>query len=175
MRIVKNIVGQKFGKLTVIQYIGINDGGLATWECQCDCGNKKVVAGTFLKRSVVKSCGCLLFEKEPKNKLPNGQGLKNKVYNEQARYRDYLFELTKEQFFSIVNNHCNYCGNEPSNFVSDKHNNRFYYNGIDRIDNNIGYTLENCVAACKICNRAKRDLSTQEFNSWISRIINYNE
>lgn len=173
----KNIIGKKFSKLTVLSHTGVKK-GLVIWLCQCDCGNTKEVAGTFLKRNIVKSCGCLLRENEPANKLPDGQGLKNKVYNDykkQARYRGYSFELTQEQFLSMANTHCAYCGDEPSNFIEDKHNNKFYYNGIDRLNNNIGYILQNCVPCCKICNRAKRDLSTDEFARWIKRVISYNE
>lgn len=44
------------------------------------------------------------------------------------------------------------------------------YNGIDRIDNQKGYSLDNVVACCRICNNAKSDMTVHEFHSWIMRI-----
>ena len=44
-------------------------------------------------------------------------------------------------------------------------------NGIDRIDNNIGYTKENSVPCCEICNKAKRDMSYNDFINYLKRIV----
>jgi hypothetical protein len=43
-------------------------------------------------------------------------------------------------------------------------------NGIDRADNALGYTVENSVSCCKICNIAKRDLTIEEFIFWGKRL-----
>lgn len=45
--------------MTVLEFAGINEKGRSLWLCECDCGNKKVVVGTELKRGKVKSCGCM--------------------------------------------------------------------------------------------------------------------
>ena len=47
-------------------------------------------------------------------------------------------------------------------------------NGIDRIDNNIGYTNENSVPCCKTCNFAKNILSESQFYLWIKKIYEHN-
>jgi hypothetical protein len=39
----------------------------------------------------------------------------------------------------------------------------FIYNGIDRVDNNKGYTIENCVPCCTAVNYAKLDMSYSDF------------
>ena len=44
------------------------------------------------------------------------------------------------------------------------------YNGVDRVDNSLGYIKENCVACCKICNNAKSTLSISEWQEWIIRV-----
>jgi hypothetical protein len=46
----------------------------------------------------------------------------------------------------------------------------YIYNGIDRVDNTRGYSIDNCVACCKQCNWAKRELPQQEFIDWIHRV-----
>lgn len=56
---VENLVGRRFGKLTVIDYSGKSTSGIHLWECKCDCGNIKTIAGADLRRGHSKSCGCL--------------------------------------------------------------------------------------------------------------------
>lgn len=94
---------------------------------------------------------------------------RTKIYNCKisARYgilrrgspkRGYDMTLTFEEFKNIVSKSCKYCG-ENIKII-----------GIDRIDNNIGYILENCVPCCKICNIMKSTLSLEEFISHIKKI-----
>lgn len=53
-----DLTGQRFGRLTVIEYDHAEHDG-AHWLCKCDCGNEKVVAGYLLRNGGAKSCGCL--------------------------------------------------------------------------------------------------------------------
>ena len=53
-----DLTGQRFGRLTVIQYDHAEHDG-AHWLCKCDCGNEKVIAGYLLRNGATKSCGCL--------------------------------------------------------------------------------------------------------------------
>lgn len=57
----KELIGQRFGKLTVIEYIGkIKERNNANvWKCLCDCGNITFATTSELKSSHTKSCGCL--------------------------------------------------------------------------------------------------------------------
>ena len=54
-----NLLGKKFGRLTVIEKSTITKDGQIWWVCRCDCGNITIVRGTTLNKGVVKSCGCL--------------------------------------------------------------------------------------------------------------------
>lgn len=54
----KNIVGQRFGMLTVIAESGRSKTGKVMWECLCDCGQTVRVFGSALKTGNTKSCGC---------------------------------------------------------------------------------------------------------------------
>lgn len=54
----KDLTGQVFGKLTVIDCAGKLDGRRYFWNCQCECGNVKPVIGTMLRNGNTKSCGC---------------------------------------------------------------------------------------------------------------------
>lgn len=63
MKIV-NLIGQKFGKLTVIKLTGESRSGSKTWECICDCGNTAIITTRHLNRKNcnIRSCGCLSQE-----------------------------------------------------------------------------------------------------------------
>lgn len=58
-----DLVGQKFGFLTVIQRANIPDSKRVYWECLCDCGNISIVDGVHLKDGHSKSCGKCGFAK----------------------------------------------------------------------------------------------------------------
>lgn len=55
----KDIEGQRFSRLLVLNYAGMNRDREALWYCQCDCGITVVVKGSRIRRGVIKSCGCL--------------------------------------------------------------------------------------------------------------------
>jgi hypothetical protein len=59
----------------------------------------------------------------------------------------------------------------PSQILKGQSKNSDYrYNGVDRVNNGIGYEPDNSVSCCKICNRAK-DVMTQEgFLTWVGRV-----
>ena len=74
--------------------------------------------------------------------------------------RNYEFSLTKKQFMSFWGKKCYYCG-ERINGV-----------GIDRVDNNIGYEIDNCVPCCGKCNRMKMSMICSEFIDKCKKIAN---
>lgn len=61
-RRVKDLTGQRFGRLTVVGYAGKNKQRFALWLCQCDCGTKRTVRSSSLRCGFAKSCGCLQKE-----------------------------------------------------------------------------------------------------------------
>ena len=58
----KDITGQRFGKLLVLENAGKLDGKVYYWKCQCDCGNEIIVSGVRLRSGNTKSCGCGKYE-----------------------------------------------------------------------------------------------------------------
>lgn len=59
----KNILGQKFGRLEVIASADSNSCGQARWSCRCECGGECVVVGGKLRSGHTQSCGCLQSER----------------------------------------------------------------------------------------------------------------
>ena len=56
---VKDISGQRFGRLVAIQPTMMRSCTYVVWECKCDCGNTVLVASNQLRNGNTKSCGCL--------------------------------------------------------------------------------------------------------------------
>lgn len=72
---------------------------------------------------------------------------------------------------------CNYCDSEPLSVATNgkrpetKAHNKYIYNGLDRKDNSTGYTLENVVPCCKMCNNSKKNLSQIDWETWLDKIV----
>ena len=89
------------------------------------------------------------------------------------RYSDYKrraekklqkeFNLTSMEFLEIISNNCYICGKVPNNEHS---------NGIDRIDNEKGYTLDNTSPCCGECNYMKKNYDLEEFFEKMKKIYN---
>ena len=157
-------IGNRYGKLTVVSYIG---GHYGFWDCSCDCGKTKAVRGYSLRRGHTKSCGHCRSDKE---KQVNTLFL---YYRQGARKRKLEWALTRNEFASLIFEPCHYCGEEYSN--KQKINGySIRYNGIDRLDNDLSYFMANVVACCNICNRAKQKASKQDFLFWIKKVHDYN-
>ncbi len=96
MAVVKDLTGQRFGRLTAIKCAGRTNNGNAKWLCQCDCGGEVEVASYSLKRGNTQSCGCIKREQNKKMFTTHGQtandkrsrlyriwvGIKTRCYNE---------------------------------------------------------------------------------------------
>lgn len=58
MRATADLVGKRFGKLTVLEKTGEQENHYWTWRCRCDCGKEIVVNTKRLTRGTVSHCGC---------------------------------------------------------------------------------------------------------------------
>lgn len=122
---------------------------------------------------------------KPYRARPKGHGNARLVYLSYmrgAKRRNKDWDIAEQDFINMTQAACYYCGIPPSNKHSTKGmNGEFVYNGIDRVDNSKGYSINNCVPCCKMCNRAKVTYSESEFLNWahrvashsVSRIANY--
>lgn len=62
MRKREDIVGKRFGRLTVVSLYGVKSHH-AQWLCQCDCGLTTLAFAYQLNTGKKQSCGCLRVEK----------------------------------------------------------------------------------------------------------------
>lgn len=66
----KDITGQRFGKLVALRIAGRDRQAEVTWECICDCGGVSTVNGSQLRRGKIKSCGCTRVSHRMTNSRP---------------------------------------------------------------------------------------------------------
>lgn len=166
-------VGSIFGHLTVMGESAIRHAKSIQWTCRCECGKIIDVPSSTLRKGHKTKCGreCSKFG------VAYGNAAFNLIYGgyvKGARRRKILFELSKDEFRNLTSQPCTYCGRRPSKTSSrDELNGDYVYNGIDRVNNSLGYISKNCVTCCWNCNRAKQILSETEFRNWIIDVYSH--
>lgn len=100
---------------------------------------------------------CLKVARNKKYKTDKGIF---KSYRNGAKRRGYNFNLEFEHFSNIINSDCFYCGTKNCR-------------GCDRVDNTIGYSVENCVPCCRRCNEIKMTRSVDELYIHIRKMANH--
>ena len=152
--------GKKFGRLTVLR----KDLGCCKyprWFCRCDCGKEIVVRGYSLSSGNTKSCGC--YQKEQTSKATSKKPywwvytlVKSKSKNRSIK--NLLTYLDILEFVKI--DKCHYCQDKivwPTRGSSKTKGHH-----LDRMDNLKGYSKENCVVCCTICNKIKNNYFTHD-------------
>jgi len=181
-----DISGNKYGRLTVIDFSHKEtkeydkSQNKYYWNCQCDCHGENsiiVARSDSLKNGDIQSCGCLSKESNRNRKLKGyGEATYNSViraYKDGAKRKNIDFCLDNDYFFYLTQQDCFYCGRHPIRVRKSRNDNGdFLYNGIDRIDSSKGYTKDNCVSCCTICNIAKNNLDIKDFYEWVFRLYN---
>lgn len=176
-----NLLGEKYNFLTVIEAAEPIKGRRA-WKCQCDCGTIKIIKQEELRSGDTKSCGCWNNkQKSARAKQMYSVITKYSPIEASARrvWAKRYDEMPFEDFMELSQQNCYYCNEPPSNYqnaagkkssIQMKQDGYFCYNGLDRVNNNLSHSKENCVPCCKYCNYAKRERSTEEFYEWVKRI-----
>ena len=152
MSSLKDLTGQRFGRLVVQKRYGRTPGGEASWICQCDCGKQFAVVGSSLRKGTTRSCGCLRDEivskkqsthRKTKTRLYNVwthilQRCYNPNHTAYKRYGGRGITVCDEWRYSFQTFHDwavanGYDENAPRGKCT-----------IDRIDNDKGYSPDNC-------------------------------
>jgi hypothetical protein len=167
---IKDLTGQRFGKLTVINHTNERSNRSVMWVCQCDCGNMASVSSKNLSTGTTQSCGCLYEQTRHNHGKTHGlsytpeykvwTAMLQRCYNpKNPGYADYggrgIF-VEDERWFKFINFYAD-MGPRPSLIHS-----------IDRIDNNKGYCLKNC-------RWTTDDVQAQNKRPWGSSTVTLNE
>ena len=142
-----DITGQKFGRLTVIEYSHTDKHGQSYWKCKCDCGNIKVIRGTFFKRGVTQSCGCL--RKEISTEVHTTHGMRgHPLYDTWVSMIQRCYNPKRKCYKNYGGRGIKICDgwkNDPHAFCNWAEENGWEKGlTLDRIDNDGNYEPENC-------------------------------
>ena len=147
----KDLIGQHFGRLTVIERAGHKMFGKQNklmWRCVCECGNEKIVSASDLTNGRVQSCGCLYNENRATIRRTHGLS-KSKIYDVWCNMKDRCLKTTD-------NRYKDYGGRGITIYPAWIHDFKAFYNyvsklphfgekgySLDRIDNNGNYEPNN--------------------------------
>lgn len=158
-----NLTGQRFGRLLVEEFAG-GDGKKSWWSARCDCGTTKLFVGAELRKGKTLSCGCYAREMAAKRATKHG--------------------MSRHQAYAVWSNMLDRC-ELPSHFAYARYGGRgitvcsrwksfeaFWQDmgegwreglTLERLNNNLGYSPENC---------AWRDRKAQSRNKRNNTYIN---
>ena len=172
------LTGQRFGRLIVSKdagsvVVGRKGQRARASLCQCDCGETVTVTNMHLRSGHTQSCGCLQRDRVS---LPYGDASDNLAFyriKQGAEKRGLLWALSEADVRRMLGAPCYWCGDVRVNQLGKAYrlNGRLGYNGLDRLDNNVGYTEANAVPCCGPCNRMKGTMSTDEFVRRCAEIV----
>ena len=169
-----DLTGQRFGRLVAIERKGVNSSGHITWLCRCDCGSEAVIASDSLICGRTKSCSCLNNEILKKNATTHGQ-YNSRLYAVWINMKGRCYNHNNNRYYRYGSRSITVCDewrNDFAKFYEWAMANGYDENAprgqctIDRIDNDKGYSPDNCRWV---------DMKTQRNNRSDSRKENRNE
>lgn len=146
-----DIIGKKFGKLTVMSraedYVAPSGRHYVRFNCMCDCGNEICTNSDAIRRGKTTSCGCLRKEITSKRQKTHGES-KSKLYGVWCSMRSRCENQNDKHYAEYGGRNVSVCQEWNQSFESFR--SWAYQNGyeegltIDRIDNNSDYSPFNC-------------------------------
>ena len=141
-----DLTGQRFGRLAVIECVGVNKRHSTVWRVICDCGNEKIVPQPRLARGATRSCGCLARDTHTKH----GQ-CGTPTYHSWADMKKRCTNPKQVRFERYGGRGISVCQHwqDFANFLSDMGNKPSRKYTIDRIDNDGHYSCGHCEECIK--------------------------
>ena len=142
---IKDLTGQKLNKLIAISFVSKDSSNNARWLFKCDCGNTVECRGSEVSRGTTKSCGCLVSEKTKESNTTHNMS-RTRTYKTWISMRSRCNNPTDKFYESYGARGIAVCKEWNESFEA-------FYNdmgeqpeelSIDRIDNNKGYSRDNC-------------------------------
>lgn len=139
------MTGTKWGRWEVLGKAPTRPGG-ASWNCRCECGEAGIVRGVDLRKGLSKSCGCFSSDFTTAANLTHG-------YSRTSIYSAWLSMIrrcaaTKGQSYRNYGARgitvCERWHSSFENFLADMGQKPSPRHSLDRIDNDKGYSPDNC-------------------------------
>lgn len=139
------MIGKRFGRLVVIERDFTSK--RTKWICECDCGNIKSIQQCHLKSGATTSCGCYQKEKAKEYNTIHGE-TRSSLHNRWKAIKQRCYNLNCKAYKNYGARGITVCDewlNDFNNFYNWAIENGYQENlELDRIDNNKGYSPNNC-------------------------------
>lgn len=142
---VRDLTGRTFGRLTGIVRVGSDPHGTATWEFLCECGTRVTRTGTEVTRGKTLSCGCLRRDIAPVMNATHGEwGCAE--WQTWSSMRARCENVSHKAYANYGGRGIMVCERWSSyeNFLADMGRRPSPAHSLDRINNGLGYTPDNC-------------------------------
>lgn len=156
--------GQKFGDLEVLHELRINRRKNLVWLVRCLCGVEFEITSHGLTRGTTARCNSCRLKRLQFNNRKADSAVRHLFsrYRCQARTARRSFKISFEKFKTLTSAPCFYTGRVPEQIVKMV-GSQHEYNGLDRLNNRKGYTLQNSVPCCGVINKMKGTLDAKTF------------
>lgn len=166
-----DLTGNRFGSLTVIEFIGLDKQRNARWKCVCDCGNYSTPAANNLKAGVTTSCGCVQRKASKEYNTKHGLSTTSTytIWHDMVRrctdprrirYSQYGGRgITVCDDWMYFENFVRDMGQRPNKLT------------LERKDNDKGYSKDNCIWATQL--QQSRNKRTNKLNIPKVKLIKY--
>ncbi len=176
----KNLVGEKFGRLTVIRrqgsrLVGTNGKFRAAWLCRCICGREITSVTITLTTGHTKSCGCI--RKEHPNAMRHGHaknGQRSKAFQTWIGIKSRCLnpkEIAYKHYGARGITVCDRWLESFDNFLADMGEPTVVSLQLDRIDNNAGYSKDNCRWTTSVINGRNRSITLRVEGQTLGEIV----
>lgn len=170
-------LNKKYGKLLIVKqldsyksYSGTKMSSRKKFLAVCDCGNTRIVDNKLSTLKEKACVNCVMLTRPQSLKQENNYIRPYKLFLNSSIKRKINNEISFDDYVKIINESCYYCGTSPE--IKKWGRLSFIGNGIDRVDNNKGYLVDNIVSCCTFCNTAKLNNDKTFFLDKIISIYN---
>lgn len=140
------LIGQTFGRLTVIGRAENTRQATRCWVCRCECGREHLVRTAALRRGAVRSCGCL--QRKLMGDRQRTHGLSHlPEYQTYSSMMDRCYNPDNSSFENYGGRGVRVCErwlDSVANFIADMGQKPSKHHSLDRIDCNGHYEPSNC-------------------------------
>ena len=168
----KDLVGQKYGRLTVIKDSGIRSNGRVKWVCKCTCGNIINVNSLNLQSGHTKSCGCLQKDQTLNYHRNQGHFIKEDHTQEEIEehirkkygiYKTSKWRAKRKEILERDDNTCKKCGSKEKLHIHHIYSQWYYPD----------YAFENeyLITLCESCHHqyhANYHAVPENFEEWLN-------
>lgn len=160
----KNVSGQRFGRLLAIDSLAGSRTARRKWRCLCDCGQEAFVDTCKLLSGHTRSCGCLQRDSVAAKSTTHG-GQRRSEYSTWKGIKSRCFNPNSPAFANYGARGISMCpewADDFSAFLRDMGPRPSVHHTVERKDNSLGYSPDNCLWATR-----KEQSRNKRNNRWI--------